>query len=56
MHMVLLKGYLEWQPRMARVGGDLGHAMQSCLAHFPNQVTYAYGASERLLRMATADG
>jgi hypothetical protein len=36
MHMVLLNGYLEWQPRMARAGGDLGHAMLSCLAYFPN--------------------
>jgi hypothetical protein len=35
--MVLLNGYLEWQPWMARAGGDLGHAMLSCHAHFPNR-------------------
>jgi hypothetical protein len=40
MHIVLLKGYLERQPRMARAGGDLGHAMRCCLAFLPNQVTY----------------
>jgi hypothetical protein len=34
--MVLLNGYLEWQPWMARAGDDLGHAMPSCHAHFPN--------------------
>jgi hypothetical protein len=41
--MVLLNGYLEWQPWMARAGGDLGYAMPSCLAHFPNRAGGDFG-------------
>jgi hypothetical protein len=43
MHMVLLNGYLEWQSWMARAGGDLGHAMPSCHAHFPNRAGGDFG-------------
>jgi hypothetical protein len=43
MHIVLLNGYLEWQPWMARAGGDLGHAMPSCLAYFPNRAGGDFG-------------
>jgi hypothetical protein len=28
---------------MARAGGDLGHAMPSCLAHFPNRAGGDFG-------------
>jgi hypothetical protein len=43
MHMVLLNGYLEWQPWMAKAGDDLGHAMPSCHAHFPNRAGGDFG-------------
>jgi hypothetical protein len=41
--MVLLNGNLEWQPCMAKAGGDLGHAMPSCHAHFPNRAGGDFG-------------
>jgi hypothetical protein len=41
--MMLLNGYLEWQPWMARAGADLGHAIPSCLAHFPNRAVGDFG-------------
>jgi hypothetical protein len=30
-------------PPLLRAGGDLGHAMPSCLAHFPNRVGGDFG-------------
>jgi hypothetical protein len=41
--MVLLNGYLEWQPWMARAGGDLGYAMLSCHAYFHNRACGDFG-------------
>jgi hypothetical protein len=43
MQMVLLNGNLEWQPCMARAGGDLGHAMPSCHVHSLNRAGGNFG-------------